>query len=123
MEERNPPEAVAQHTLATYAYPTIGESMWRGSTVPPCSACLSHLGTGAETARRLRGRIETILDFAAAKGWRDLVNPARWRDLRRELPAPKKVKPLTNQPALPWQQLPAFTADLQLARRSSRPRP
>ena len=44
-----------------------------------------------ETASRVRGRIEVVLDYAAAKGWRTTPNPARWRDLRHELPAPRKI--------------------------------
>ena len=75
-----------------------------------------------ETASRLRGRIEIVLDYAAAKGWRTDANPARWRDLRHDLPAPKKVKPVVNQPALPWQQMPAFMAELRAARRRRRER-
>ena len=102
-------------TLATYAYPSIGDTDVAKIDRAAVLGVLEPIWTRApETASRLRGRIETILDFAAAKGWRDPVNPARWRDLRHDLPAPKKVKPVTNQPALPWQQLPAFMVDLRL---------
>ena len=48
-----------------------------------------------------------------AKGWAGPANPARWRDLRHDLPAPKKVRPVANQPALPWQQLPGFMPELR----------
>ena len=66
-----------------------------------------------ETASRVRGRMEVVLDYAAAKGWRDQINPARWRDLRHELAAPRKLKPVVNQPALPWQLLPSFMGQLR----------
>ena len=59
-----------------------------------------------ETATRVRGRIETILDFAKARGWRDASNPARWRDLRHDLPAANKPRPERNQAALPWEKAP-----------------
>ncbi len=101
-------------TLIAYAYPSIGAldvaAIGRGAVLD----VLEPIWTRApETASRLRGRIETVLDYAAAKGWRTEANPARWRDLRHDLPAPKKVKPVANQPALPWQQMPGFMADLR----------
>jgi integrase len=100
-------------TLATYAYPSIGEVDVAKVDRAAVLGVLEPIWTRApETASRLRGRIETILDYAAAKGWRDAINPARWRDLRHDLPSPKKVKPVTNQPALPWQLVQAFMIDL-----------
>ena len=44
---------------------------------------------------------------------RPAENPARWRDLRQDLPAANKLKPVENHPALPWRQAPAFMAELQ----------
>jgi integrase len=67
-----------------------------------------------ETANRLRNRIEAILDHAHALKWRHGENPARWRgNLKELLPNPSKLAPERPQPALPWQQMPAFMAALQ----------
>jgi hypothetical protein len=58
----------------------------------------------AETASRLRGRIESVLDHAkAARGWRDGENPARWRGhVANMLPKRSKVQPVEHHAALPW---------------------
>jgi integrase len=67
-----------------------------------------------ETASRLRGRIESVLDFAAAHGWRDGENPARWRGhLAKLLPAPSKVAKVKHHAALPWQAMANFMAELR----------
>src|SRR5262249_2836500 len=71
--------------------------------------------TRRETASRLRGRIEAILDWAAVSGYRakDAPNPARWAGhLEHIFPAPGK-RQITHLAALPWQQLPAFTERLR----------
>lgn len=61
-----------------------------------------------ETASRLRGRVEKVLDFAKTKGWRDGDNPARWNGhLRNALPARKKDS-VKHHEAMPYQDLPAF---------------
>lgn len=66
-----------------------------------------------ETASRLRGRIEAILDAAKAKGMRDGENPARWRGhLDHILPARKKAD-RGHHAALPFVEIPAFMADLR----------
>jgi integrase len=67
-----------------------------------------------ETANRCRSRIEMLLDWAAARCYRDRENPAKWKGhLDSILPAPKVLAPTRHHPALPWQQVPAFMADLQ----------
>lgn len=66
-----------------------------------------------ETASRLRGRIERVLDAARAKGLRNGDNPARWRgNLRELLPARKKLQ-RGHQPALPFRDVPAFVGRLR----------
>ena len=66
-----------------------------------------------ETASRLRGRIESVLDYATARGWRTGDNPARWRGhLAKLLPAPGKIMKVQHQPALPWQDVGTFMAAL-----------
>src|SRR5262249_54822683 len=67
-----------------------------------------------ETASRVRGRIETILDWARVNGHRSGDNPARWRGhLDHLLPARSKVHKVEHQPALPYEQIPEFMAELR----------
>jgi integrase len=62
-----------------------------------------------ETAARLRGRIEAVLDYATARGWRTGENPARWRGhLANLLPAPSKIAKVEHHAALPWREIGAF---------------
>ena len=68
-----------------------------------------------ETASRLRGRIETVLDAARARGFipRNEANPARWRGhLDKLLPKPSKLS-RGHHAALPYAELPAFIARLR----------
>jgi hypothetical protein len=67
-----------------------------------------------ETASRLRGRIETVLDFASARGLRQGDNPARWRGhIAHMLPAPTKVRAIKHHAAMPYGELPAFMTALR----------
>lgn len=69
--------------------------------------------TKPETASRLRGRIERVLDYAAARGWRSDSNPARWRGhLKSVLPA-RQVLSRGHHAAMPYADVPAFVARLQ----------
>jgi len=65
------------------------------------------------TARRVRGRIENVLDYAAAHNWRTGENPARWRGhLQSILPARQKLEQAHHR-ALPYQQIAALMARLR----------
>lgn len=67
-----------------------------------------------ETARRVRGRVEAIIDFATAREWRKGENPARWRGhLDKLLPSRDKVRRVKHHAALPYDQLPAFFTELR----------
>src|SRR6185437_12322580 len=67
-----------------------------------------------ETANRLRGRIESVLDWATARGYRQGENPARWRGhLDKLLPSRAKVRKIKHHRALPYAELPAFLAALR----------
>jgi integrase len=71
-----------------------------------------------ETASRLRGRIENVLDAAKALGYRDGTNPAAWRGhLKTLLPARQRLT-RGHHAALSYDDLPAFMADLR-ARKST----
>lgn len=89
-------------TLATYAYPLIG-------TVPVAAVTTTHIlkvlepiwSTKPETASRVRGRLEVILDAARVRGQREGENPARWRGhLDKLLTAKSKVRAVAHHKAL-----------------------
>jgi integrase len=67
-----------------------------------------------ETAGRVRGRIERILDWAKVRGYRDGENPARWQGhLDHLLPARGKVRRVKHHAALPYPDIPAFVTELR----------
>ena len=67
-----------------------------------------------ETASRVRGRIEAVLDFAKARGYRSGENPSRWRGhLDNLLPARSKVARVQHHAALPYTDIGAFMAELR----------
>jgi integrase len=67
-----------------------------------------------ETASRVRGRIENVLDWARAKKLRDGENPARWKGLLDKLlPARSTVAPVEHHKALPYADIPRFMAELR----------
>ncbi len=67
-----------------------------------------------ETASRVRGRIESVLDWAKARGYRAGDNPARWRGhLDNLLPARSKVRRVEHHAALPYGEAAAFMAELR----------
>lgn len=112
-----------ENTLATYASPLIGKlpvaevdtalivkvltqkvdggkvSFWEGKT---------------ETATRLRGRLERILDWATVSRYREGDNPARWRGhLDKLLANPNKIAKVDHHAALPWREAGSFMAELR----------
>jgi integrase len=69
--------------------------------------------TMPETASRLRGRIESVLDYARARDWRSGENPARWRGhIANMLPKRNKARTVEHHAAVPWAKMGAFWADL-----------
>jgi len=86
----------------------------RAIDTPIVLRCLQPIWeTKTETATRVRGRIERILDWARVHGLRDGENPARWRGhLSELLPPPSKVRKVRHHPAMPYAELPAFMAEL-----------
>ncbi|BBI60561.1 hypothetical protein HSBAA_18670 [Vreelandella sulfidaeris] len=64
-----------------------------------------------ETAKRVQGRVENILDYAAAHGYRDPVNPARWRGhLDKLLAKPSRIQKVNHHPAMPYDEVADFMA-------------
>mgnify|MGYP002621585206 CR=1 FL=1 len=98
-------------TLDTYANPVIGK-------LPVDQVDADHVfkilepiwTTKTETATRLRGRLERVLDWARASGFRTGENPARWKGgLSHRLPAPGKVQRKTaHHGAVPYAEIPAL---------------
>jgi integrase len=67
-----------------------------------------------ETASRVRSRVEMVLDYATARGWRTGSNPAIWRgNLKLMLPGRAKVRAVKHHAALDWREAPAFMAELR----------
>ena len=104
-----------ENTLATYATPIIGALPVAAVDTALVVKVLGPIWQDkTETATRLRGRIESILDWATTSKYRQGENPARWRGhLDNLLAAPSKIAPVKNHPALPWQEIGAFMADLR----------
>ncbi len=102
-------------TLKTYAYPKIGKLNVADITTTHVLKAIESIWTKkTETASRVRGRIESILDYATTRGYRTGDNPARWQGcLEHMLPAPSKVRKVEHHAALPYADLPAFMADLR----------
>lgn len=97
-------------TLSAYAHPVFGDVPVADVTVTHVMAVLDPIWTTkTETASRVRGRIESILDWAAVRGHRSAENPARWRGhLQKALPARSKAQPVRHHPALPYADAPDF---------------
>lgn len=104
-----------ESTLETYAYPTIGKLQVQDVESVHIQKILQPIwNEKTETANRVRGRIEKVLDRAKALGLRNGDNPARWRGNISELfPARSQVAPVEHHPALPYADLPAFMAKLR----------
>jgi integrase len=97
-------------TLETYAYPIIGDLPVAAVDLALVNQILTPIWTTkTETASRIRGRIESILDWAKVQGYRDGDNPARWRgNFDKLLPRQSKVAKVRHHPALPYADMPAF---------------
>src|SRR5262249_45104395 len=102
-------------TLSSYVYPVIGALPVQAVDTGLVLKVLEPIWTAKpETASRLRGRLESILDFAKVRGYRDGENPARWRGhLAKLLPARSKVRAIEHHAALSHPELPAFLVSLQ----------
>lgn len=104
-----------ENTLATYASPVIGNMPVALVDTALVVKVLSPIWQAkTETATRLRGRIESVLDWATVSKYRQGDNPARWRGhLDNLLADPGRSKRTEHHPALPWQEVGAFMAALR----------
>lgn len=102
-------------TLETYAYPVFGDVPVSAVDVAMVTRVLDPIWkTKTETASRVRGRMESVLDWATVRGFRTGENPARWRGhLQKALPARSKVQRVQHHNALPYAQLPPLMRQLR----------
>jgi integrase len=102
-------------TLATYAEPIIGKLSVQAIDTALVLKVLEPIWTKKpETAGRVRGRIEAVLDWARVRGYRTGENPARWKGhLDHLLPARGKVRKVEHHAALPYPELPGFLVALR----------
>lgn len=101
-------------TVKTYASPHFGSvPVHRVDTSLVVKALEPIWATKTETASRLRGRIENVLDWATVSGFRSGENPARWKGhLDKILPAKAKVAKVVHHKALPFGEMAAFMEQL-----------
>ena len=98
-----------RQTLSAYAYPHFGDKPVADITRQDVLEALLPIWVcKAETASRVRQRIEAVLDYAEAREWRVGANPADLRRLREALPSHRKIKKVRHHPALPWQMAGEF---------------
>ncbi len=104
-----------RNTLETYASPVIGALPVDQITTALVLRILQPLwNSKTETATRLRGRLERVLDWAKVQGYRSGENPAAWRGhLDKLLPNPNKVAKVKHHEALPWKDIGAFMVELR----------
>lgn len=102
-------------SLTTYAFPIVGDVHIADVDTAAVLKILEPIWrTKTETASRVRGRVEAVLDYAKSRGWRDGDNPARWRGhLSNLLPARSRVAKVRHFSALPWAEIAPFMGRLR----------
>lgn len=104
-----------ENTLSGYAYPIFGDlPVSMVDDVLVLKVLMPIWGEKTETAKRLRGRIESVLDWATFSKFRSGENPARWKGhLENSLAKPSKISKVKHHSALPYIELGAFMVDLR----------
>jgi len=113
-------------TLTAYAYPIIGNMMVADITMRDVLSVMNQETkvtetekgklwyVKTETAKRLLGRIKTVLDYATVNEYRTGTNPAQWTGfLSTQLPSPKKLQKVEHHPAVPYQMIGDFMSKLR----------
>lgn len=91
------------NTMRDYAFPIIGSKSVSSLCLKDILAVLTPIwGSKTETATRVRARVEKIIDWCTALGYRSGENPARWSLLATQLPSPKKLKNVQHHKALEY---------------------
>jgi integrase len=112
--------------IQAYAYPVIGNMLVADIAMRDVRSVLEQETiasngtkgrlwyTKTETAKRLLGRVKTVLDYAIVNEYRSGTNPAQWTGfLDTQLPSPKKIRETRHQPALPYDQAASFMHKLR----------
>lgn len=104
-----------RNSLEQHVFPTMGELLVSDIDLPHVIDVLRPIwATKNETASRLRGRIESVLDWATVHNYRSGLNPARWRGhLDKLLPKPSKVAIVEHHKAIPVGEVGAFVQALR----------
>jgi integrase len=104
-----------RRSLMMYVYPVFGELSVAAIDIGLVMKVIEPLWkTKTETGSRVRGRIESILDWARVRGFRSGENPARWRGhLDHLLPARSKLRRVKHFAALPYAEIGGFMAALR----------
>ncbi|MGI9284331.1 MAG: tyrosine-type recombinase/integrase, partial [Pseudomonadales bacterium] len=104
-----------RNTIRDYATPVIGNLLIRDIDSADVLKCLNPIWhTKTETAKRLRGRIEKILDWAKVHGYREGENPAQWKGkLEHSLASPSKFKEVEHLASMPYAAIPNFIQMLE----------
>ena len=104
-----------RNTLATYVSPAFGAIPVKDVNTDHVLKAIEPIwNKKTETASRVRGRIEVILDWARVRGYRSGDNPARWRGhVSHLLPSRNKVQHVKHHAALPYKELPSFMKELR----------
>jgi integrase len=106
-------------SLEQYAYPILGnlavaQLVGRYGTQKVKEVLNPIWYTKTTTAARVRGRIEKVIDWAKAQGFRDGDNPARWAGhLDALYPTKEKVAPTKHHAAMPYREIPEFMRKLR----------
>lgn len=114
---RNPKHAAQwPATLAAYVFPVFGDLHVAAVDVGLVMKAIEPIwAKKPETSSRVRGRIESVLDWATVSGYRTGENPARWKGhLEHKLPKRSKVARVEHHAALSYAELPDFMAKLRL---------
>ena len=103
------------NTIATHASPVFGSlPVGQIETALVMRVLQPIWATKTETASRIRGRVEKVLDWCKTQGYRQGDNPARWKGhLENLLSAPKKTKTVEHHPTLPWREIGTFMRKLR----------
>lgn len=104
-----------ENTLATYVYPKLGALPVQAIDTGHMRGILEPIwNVKRETASRVRGRVEKILDRAIALSYREGPNPARWRGhLDKILAKDQRRRRVKHHTAMPFDSMAAFLRDLR----------
>lgn len=102
-------------TLTEYCKPIQSKRVSQIGTDDVLKVLQPIWGSKPETASRLRGRIERVLDYARAKGWRNGENPALWRGHLKNILPPRQKLTRGHHAAMPYRDVPAFMKRLRNA--------